>query len=119
MTNYFMVALAAFLAGAFFGGTLVFLRNKNPTRANVASTTWFLFRLFSMSAVSWVYISYAIAIYSTVKLGQVYTMAELATPAITGIIMILVSKVTENIFEHNDGPLWGKTNKDKHKEEEL
>ena len=72
MINYFMVALAAFLAGAFIGGTLVFLRNKKPTRANVASTTWFLFRLFSMSAVSWVYISYAIAIYSTVKLGQVY-----------------------------------------------
>lgn len=119
MKAFALVALAAFLAGAFSGGTLVLLRSKRPTKAGVMSTTWFLFRLCSMAAVSWVYISYALAIYATVWLGQVYTMEELSKPAITGIVAVLFAKVMGNIFEHNDGPLWGKTNKNKRKEEEV
>ena len=62
---------------------------------------------------------YALAIYATAHLGQVYTMSELSEPAITGIVAVLFAKVLGNIFEHNDGPLWGKTNRDKHEEEEL
>ena len=116
--DYALVALAAFLAGAFIAATLILLLRHKLTQHGVGSVTWFLFVAIALSAISWVFISYALAIYATVHLGQVYTMAELSQPAITGIVAVLFAKVLGNIFEHNDGPIWGKTNKDKHSEEE-
>ena len=120
--DYALVALAAFLAGAFLASALILLFRHKLTQRNVGSVTWFLFVFTDLAAISWVYISYALAIYATVRLGQVYTMAELSDPAIKGIITVVAVKVLGNIFEHNDGPLWGMTNKDKHdyeEEEEL
>lgn len=119
--DYALVALAAFLAGAFLAAALILLLRHKLTKRGVGSVTWFLFVFTDLAAISWVYISYALAIYATVHLGQVYTMAELSEPAITGIIAVVFIKVLGNIFEHNDGPLWGMTNKDKHdyEEEEL
>ena len=116
--DYALVALAGFLAGAFLASALILLFRHKLTKRGVGSVTWFLFVFIALSAISWVYISYALAIYATVHLGQVYTMAELSQPAITGIVAVLFAKVLGNIFEHNDGPLWGKTNKDKHEYEE-
>jgi len=60
-----------------------------------------------ISALIWVFISYGIALYATVVLGQVYTMAELSEPAINTLLGVGVLKVLENIFEHNDGPVFG------------
>lgn len=71
------------------------------------SVTRFLFVTTQVCAIIWVFISYGIALYSTVKLGQVYTMSELSEPAITAILGVTVSKVIGNIFEHNNSPVFG------------
>lgn len=85
---------------------------EKPVRAHRASVTRLLFMLITFCALAWVFLSYAIAIYSTVILGQVYTMAELAEPAITTLLGAVAMKVLENIFEHNEGALWGHSRKE-------
>lgn len=73
------------------------------------SVTKLIFVSTQISALIWVFTSYGIAIYSTVRLQQVYTMAELSEPAIHTILGVGFLKVLENIFEHNDGPVFGHT----------
>lgn len=68
-----------------------------------------IFVTTQISALIWVFISYGIAIYSTVVLKQVYTMAELSEPAIHTILGVGFLKVLENTFEHNDSKLFGKS----------
>lgn len=109
MANLLLTALAAFLAGAFIGGLLAYNGMRRLTQAHMMSVTRLLFVAIAFSALSWVFISYAIAIYSTVKLGQVYTMSELSAPAITGLLVTIGVKVLENIFEHNDSALFGRS----------
>lgn len=107
MSSLILTALAAFLAGVFLGGVLAFTGLKKLTQARMMSVTRLLFIAITFSALSWVFISYGIAIYSTVYLGQVYTMAELSEPAITGLLFTVGLKVLENVFEHNDGAVFG------------
>lgn len=73
------------------------------------SVTRFFFVTTQFFALVWVCTSYGIAIYSTVWLGQVYTMSELSEPAIQTILGVGFLKVLENVFEHNDGKLFGKS----------
>lgn len=107
MATIILTALAAFLAGVFLGGVLAFVGFKKLTQARMMSVTRTLFIAITFSALSWVFISYGIAIYSAVYLGQVYTMAELSEPAITGLLFTVGLKVLENVFEHNDGAVFG------------
>lgn len=79
------------------------------TKARLMQITRFIFVTTQISALIWVFTSYGIAIYSTIKLGQVYTMAELSEPAIHTILGVGFLKVLENIFEHNDGAVFGKS----------
>lgn len=79
------------------------------TKTRLLQVTRFIFVTTQISALIWVFISYGIAVYSTVKLGQVYTMAELSEPAIHTILGVGFLKVLENIFEHNDGAVFGKS----------
>ena len=74
------------------------------------SVTRFLFIATQLAALGWVSISYLIAIYATVKLGQPFPVVELSQQAITTILGVNVLKVVENIFEHNDGPVFGHRN---------
>ena len=73
--------------------------------------TRLLFISTQICALVWVFISYALAIYATVRLGQVYTMAELSKPAIDALLGVTALKVLGNIFEHNDGVVFGKSEK--------
>ena len=86
------------------------MRGKRLTEAGTRSVTRMLFVTATVSAIVWVFLSYGLAIYSTVCLGQVYTMAELSQPAIEIILGVNVLKVLENTFEHNDGFIFGKNN---------
>lgn len=79
------------------------------TKTRLLQITRFIFVTTQISALIWVFTSYGIAIYSTIKLGQVYTMAELSEPAIRTILGVGFLKVLENIFEHNDGAVFGKS----------
>lgn len=80
--------------------------------ALLRGVTRLIFVSTQVSALLWVYASYGIAIYATVRLGQVYTMAELSEPAIHTILGVGFLKVLENIFEHNDSPVFGKSKED-------
>jgi len=110
MKDILLAALAAFLGGVFLGGVIAFIGAKKLTGAKLGSVTRLLFVATTWSAVAWVFMSYAIAIYSTVHLGQVYTMSELSEPAIRVLLGAVIMKVLENVFEHNDGALFGHTN---------
>lgn len=110
--NMLITAFTALLAGFILGRVFTHPPIKQkPARATRASVTRLLFMLITYCALAWVFLSYAIAIYSTVVLGQVYTMTELAEPAITTLLGAVAMKVLENVFEHNDGALWGRSKK--------
>ncbi|MDE7243133.1 MAG: hypothetical protein K2O18_04035 [Oscillospiraceae bacterium] len=116
------VLIAAILAVGFVLGYLICLivvrqqlqdrkrsRLKSPPNKLLRSVTRLIFVTTQVSALVWVFTSYGIAIYSTVQLEQVYTMAELSEPAIHTILGVGFLKVLENIFEHNNGGVFGCT----------
>ena len=59
--------------------------------------------------MAWVSWSYVIATYSTVVLGQPFPVEELSRQAIITLLGMSGLKVVENIFEHNEGPVFGKS----------
>ena len=71
------------------------------------SITRALFLTTQLAALVWVSASYGIAVYATVRLGQPFPVAELSQQAITTILGVNALKVVENIFEHNNGGLFG------------
>lgn len=76
------------------------------------SVTKYLFVTTQLAALCWVTVSYLIAGYATIRLGQPYPVTELSQQAITTILGTAALKVLENIFEHNDGAMFGKSNKE-------
>jgi len=73
------------------------------------SITRRLFVTTQIAALGWVTVSYLIALYATVRLGQVFPVVELSKQAIETILGVNILKVAENIFEHNDGPVFGQS----------
>lgn len=110
-----LTAVAAFLGAMAAALVLEALRRlkkgKGSTAGRLRSVTRLLFVSTQVSALVWVFTSYAIAIYSTVRLQQVYTMAELSKPAIDTILGTAALKVLGNIFEHNESAVFGKSKK--------
>ena len=80
---------------------------------NIKTTTRRLFVTTQIAALWWVTMSYLIALYATVRLGQVFPVVDLSKQAIETILGVNILKVVENIFEHNDGPVFGKNNTEK------
>lgn len=74
------------------------------------SITRILFITTQIAALGWVSISYLIAAYATIRLGQPYPVVELSQQAITTILGTTALKVVENIWEHNDGGIFGCSN---------
>lgn len=101
-----LIAAGLFLIGLFVGWVSLC---KPRISWTIQSVTRMIFVTTQISALFWVYTSYAIAVYATVRLGQVYTMAELSEPAISTILGVSFLKVLENIFEHNNGALFGRS----------
>ena len=105
----FLAVLVVLLAAGSIGLVLIFGKRGRRSAASLRGVTRLLFVTTQFCALVWVFISYAIAIYSTVRLQQVQTLAELSEPAIRTILGVSVLKVVENIFEHNDGPVFGRS----------
>ncbi|OUQ82422.1 hypothetical protein [Flavonifractor sp. An100] len=82
-------------------------------RLDARSVTRTLFVTTQLAALGWVSMSYLIAAYATVRLGQVFPVEELSEQAIETILGVNFLKVIENIFEHNDGSVFGKSNTEK------
>lgn len=105
----FSAALVVLLAAGSIGLVLTLGRRGKRTAGLLRGVTRLLFVTTQVCALVWVFISYGIAVYSTVRLRQVQTLAELSEPAIRTILGVSVLKVVENIFEHNDGPVFGRS----------
>lgn len=86
-------------------------KGKREAPRRRVSVTRLVFVTTQFAALTWVSISYGIAIYATVKLGQPFLVTELSSQAITSILGVSFLKVLENIFEHNDGPVFGHSKK--------
>ena len=111
-----LVAVMALLSGCFIGWVFTHNYEEKRTQSKSVRITRVLFLVITGCAILWVFLSYAIAIYSTVSLGQVYTMSELSEPAITSLLCTVALKVMENVFEHNDGVFFGHSNRKENEE---
>lgn len=109
MSTIIGLMAAALVLMAVFGACLVFLisKLKGSEEKKLRSVTRILFITTQVAALVWVSVSYLIALYATVRLGQPFPVVELSEQAITTILGVNVLKVVENIFEHNDGPIFG------------
>ncbi len=105
----FLALLVVLLAAGSIALVLTLGKRGKHSAASLRGVTRLLFVTTQFCALVWVFISYAIAIYSTVCLRQVQTLAELSEPAIRTILGVSVLKVLENIFEHNDGKIFGQS----------
>ena len=104
----FLALVSAFAAGLLLGVYVIAPRErKNLTAAKFGGVTRRLMLATMRCALVWVFLSYAIAIYATVRLGAVYTMSELSEPAIYSVLGVTLAKVLENVFEHNDSKVFG------------
>ena len=83
------------------------VKSKHLTKKKVISITRLIFITSQVFALLWVTISYIIALYATIKLKQVFPVVELSQQAINTIIGVGIMKTTENIFEHNEGIIFG------------
>lgn len=83
------------------------LRNGKP-RFTIQSVTRFIFVTAQVFAIIWVSWSYIISTYATVVLEQAFPAEELSKEAVRTILGVGVLKVVENIFEHNEGPVFGR-----------
>ena len=68
-----------------------------------------LFVTAQVFALVWVTWSYGIATYSTVVLEQPFPVETLSDRAIITILGVSALKVLENIFEHNEGVVFGQS----------
>lgn len=85
------------------------LRAGTAPKSILRSVTRFLFVTTQIFAIIWVSWSYGIATYSTVVLGQPFPVEELSRQAIITLLGMSGLKVVENIFEHNEGPVFGRS----------
>lgn len=82
---------------------------KGGKQRSIRSITNILYITTQIAALGWVSVSYLIAIFATVRMGQVFPVVELSEQAIESILGVAVLKTIGNIFEHNDGPVFGKS----------
>lgn len=76
------------------------------------SITRALFVTTQVFGLVWVSLSYAIAAYATLVLGEPFPVVELSEEAIRTILGVNFLKVMENIFEHNSSAVFGQSNSD-------
>lgn len=116
-----IVAICGLAAGlalgiAYSAATIRHLRKRQKElRAGqkrpsiLRSVTRFLFVTTQIFALFWVSLSYGIAAYSTVVLAQPFPVEELSRQAIITLLGMSGLKVVENIFEHNEGVVFGQS----------
>lgn len=88
------------------------LRSGRERTNIIRSITRFLFVTAQVFAIVWVTWSYVIATYSTVVLMQPFPAEELSREAVRTILGVGAMKVVENIFEHNNGKIFGQSRAD-------
>ena len=85
------------------------LRSGQKRPSILRSVTRFLFVTTQVCAILWVSWSYGIATYSTIVLEQPFPVEELSRQAIITLLGMSGLKVVENIFEHYEGVVFGRS----------
>lgn len=85
-------------------------RSRKSAKSSFMSITKFLFVTTQIFVFIWISISYLIAIYATVKLEQPFPVVELSGQAMGVILGNVGMKTVSNLFEHNNGGLFGTSN---------
>lgn len=93
-------------------------KKKTITKRKLISITRFLFVTTQLFALGWVTLSYLIAAYATIILGQPYPVEVVSETVVKIIFGNGLLKVIENTFEHNNWKITG-TSKNQKMEESL
>ena len=92
-----LAALGAAVTGFLLGWVICRRGLDGISRAQAASVTRQLFVVTLWACIAWISCSYAMAIYSMVILGQVYTLTELSEPALKALTVTLGGKVPTSL----------------------
>lgn len=95
-----LAALGAAVTGFLLGWVICRRGLDGISRAQAASVTRQLFVVTLWACIAWISCSYAMAIYSMVILGQVYTLTELSEPALKALTVTLGGKVLSNMVRN-------------------
>ena len=82
------------------------------------SITKLIFITSQFAAIIWVSMSYVIAGYSTFVLEQPFPIETLSEQAIIVLLGTMSAKVVENVFEHNNGGIFGTNAPSENQDEE-
>ncbi len=80
--------------------------------------TRFLFVTTQVASLFWITATYLIAIYATVRLGQVFPVVELSQNVVVVLLGNGTIKMFTNMAEHNDGVVFGTSNTTKKEDNE-
>lgn len=111
MTDLFLAFGCGFLTALVIAIICVIIFRKRITGAinkRFKSITRIIFLTSQIFALVWVSTSYVIAAYATFVLTQPFPIETLSEQAIIVLLGTLTAKVVENIFEHNNGGIFGK-----------
>ena len=113
MDRFDVLLIAVAVLAAALVSVIVWVAAKAKTGTKMRSVTRLLFVTTQVAALGWVSVSYIIAFYATVRLGQPFPVTDLSGQAVTVILGVNIAKVVENIFEHNSGGIFGTSDKPK------
>lgn len=111
MTNLFLAFGCGFLTALVIAIICIIIFRKRIASAvnkRFKSITRIIFLTSQIFALIWVSMSYVIAAYATFVLTQPFPIETLSEQAIIVLLGTLTAKVVENIFEHNNGGIFGK-----------
>lgn len=69
-----------------------------------------MYCLILIAGIVWISLSYVIGIYGAIRFGQIVPLIELSCDVVRCIMVVVITKTIANIFEHNDGPVFGYSN---------
>lgn len=69
--------------------------------------TAFIYIATLVMSLVWITLTYIYAGYATFKLGQPLPVEELSSQALVATVGVVVAKTVANIFEHNNGGIFG------------
>lgn len=73
--------------------------------------TAFIYIATLIMSLIWITMTYIFAGYATFKLGQPLPVEELSSQALIATVGVVVAKTVANIFEHNNGGIFGTSDK--------
>lgn len=87
-------------------------------RLQLASVTRLIYVSTQIAALIWVSLSYVMALYATVVLQQPFPVEDLSKTAVEILLGNGALKTISNIFEHNDGVVFGTTHRESEEDNE-